>query len=83
MTGFVVIRTEKHKHTGSRAKPLVCTVRGYVQLFVNPEDFRKIPALPPTDIMPTEKCGTEGLARDAQDTLLLVTYRDSVRRRSE
>ncbi len=53
MTGFVVIRTEKHKHTGSRAKPLVCTVCGYVQLFVNPEDFRKIPAPPPTDIMPT------------------------------
>ncbi len=49
----VAIRTEKHKHTGSLAKPLVCTVCGYVQLFVNPEDFRTIPAPPPTDIMPT------------------------------
>ena len=49
----LTIRSEKHRINGSRATPLVCTQCGYVQLFVNPEDFRKIPAPTPPDIMPT------------------------------
>lgn len=38
--GAVTIRSPKHKVLGSEPTPLVCTVCGYVQLFVNPEDFR-------------------------------------------
>ncbi len=38
--GHVIIHSKKHKFNGSKATPLVCTVCGYVQLFVNPEDFR-------------------------------------------
>lgn len=38
--GYVIIRSKKHKLNGSMATPLVCTVCGYVQLFVDPEDFR-------------------------------------------
>lgn len=36
----VILDSKKHPFNGSEAKPLVCTVCGYVQLFVNPEDFR-------------------------------------------
>lgn len=39
--GSVQIRSEKHAILGSVAKPLVCMVCGYVQLFVNPDDFRE------------------------------------------
>ena len=38
--GYTNIHSKKHKVNGSRSQPLVCTVCGYVQLFVNPEDFR-------------------------------------------
>lgn len=38
--GGVTIRSRKHSFNGSQAKPLVCTVCGYVQLFVDPNDFR-------------------------------------------
>jgi hypothetical protein len=39
--GFVSILSTTHAFTESRAKPLVCTACGYVQLFVNPDDFHK------------------------------------------
>ncbi len=38
--GHVSIRSKKHSINGTTAQPLVCTVCGYVQLFVNPGDFR-------------------------------------------
>jgi len=38
--GAVNIRSPKHKVVGSEPIPLVCTVCGYVQLFINPQDFR-------------------------------------------
>jgi rubredoxin len=37
---YGAIKSKKHKMSGSQTTPLVCTVCGYVQLFVNPEDFR-------------------------------------------
>lgn len=37
---YVLLRSKKHKIAGSMPTPLVCTVCGYVQFFVNPEDFR-------------------------------------------
>jgi hypothetical protein len=41
--GFVSIVSEKHALSGSQARPLVCIVCGYVQLFVDPEDFHSQP----------------------------------------
>jgi rubrerythrin len=38
--GGVLLASKKHPFNGSPAKPLVCTVCGYVQLFVDPNDFR-------------------------------------------
>lgn len=38
--GSVAILPMKHAFYGLPAWPLVCTVCGYVQFFVNPEDFR-------------------------------------------
>lgn len=37
---YTNIHSEKHKIIGSTPRPLVCTQCGYVQLFVDPEDFR-------------------------------------------
>ena len=39
-TGEASIHSKKHNIVGVFPIPLVCTVCGYVQLFVNPEDFR-------------------------------------------
>lgn len=38
--GDTRIDSKKHPFRGSEPIPLVCKVCGYVQLFVNPEDFR-------------------------------------------
>ncbi len=38
--GYVRLSSKKHKVFGTLARPLVCTVCGYVEHFVNPEDFR-------------------------------------------
>jgi hypothetical protein len=38
--GHVLVDARKRLFTASPAKPLVCTVCGYVQLFVDPADFR-------------------------------------------
>jgi hypothetical protein len=38
--GATNIYSKKHKVVGSPCTPLVCTACGYVQFFVNPEDFR-------------------------------------------
>ena len=35
------IWSDKHKIVGSRVFPLVCTQCGYVQDFVDPQDFRQ------------------------------------------
>gem|GEM_PF-2382427 len=40
MNGYARIMSTKHSIRGSQAIPLICTVCGYVQLFVNPEDFQ-------------------------------------------
>jgi hypothetical protein len=37
---YAHISSKKHSMMGSQLAPLVCTICGYVQLFVNPEDFR-------------------------------------------
>jgi len=34
------IKSPKHKFLGTEPSALVCTVCGYVQFFVDPEDFR-------------------------------------------
>ena len=39
-SSYTHILSEKHKILGSAPRPLVCTRCGYVQLFVDPEDFR-------------------------------------------
>ena len=40
---YTKVRTPKHKMVGSSLTPLVCTQCGYVQLFVDPNDFRVEP----------------------------------------
>ena len=40
---YTHIISEQHKIVGSILTPLVCTQCGYVQLFVDPNDFRKEP----------------------------------------
>ena len=39
-SGGFEIKSYKHTLFNSRATPLICTICGYVQFFVNPEDFR-------------------------------------------
>lgn len=39
-SSYTHVLSEKHKIVGSAPRPLVCTRCGFVQLFVNPEDFR-------------------------------------------
>ena len=41
---YTHIISEKHHIQGSVVTPLVCSQCGFVQLFVNPEDFRKKPS---------------------------------------
>lgn len=36
----IPIYSKKHTMIGSALTPLVCTICGYVQFFVDPEDFR-------------------------------------------
>jgi hypothetical protein len=38
--GHVLVDSKKRLFTAAPAKPLVCTVCGYVQLFIDPDDFR-------------------------------------------
>ena len=38
--GYTNIISDKHSILGTRINPLVCSQCGYVQLFVNPQDFR-------------------------------------------
>ena len=40
VSAYTNVVSKKHKMMGSTTVPLVCTRCGYVQLFVNPEDFR-------------------------------------------
>ena len=41
---YTKILSEKHRFQGSIVRPLVCNQCGFVQLFVNPQDFRKEPS---------------------------------------
>jgi hypothetical protein len=43
LSGYTKILSEKHRIQGSNITPLVCTQCGFVQLFVDPQDFRKEP----------------------------------------
>ena len=44
LSGYTNIISEKHHLQGSAMTPLVCYQCGFVQLFVNPQDFRKEPS---------------------------------------
>ncbi len=39
-SGYIKIVSKRHSVIGSNVAPLICTQCGFVQLFVNPQDFK-------------------------------------------